>query len=376
MQVRNIIDKLYNTTNASREELLFLLDNLSEEDKEYLIEKSHEVALKNYGNNVYIRGLIEFTNYCIRDCKYCGIRKSNGKAERYRLTIDEILECADIGDKLGYRTYVLQGGEDPYFTDEKMVEIIKKIKEKYPNNAITLSLGERSYKSYETMFNAGADRYLLRHETATKELYDSLHPNGSFENRRQCLKNLKEIGYQIGAGFMVGLPNQNNSNLIDDLMFLKELDPHMCGIGPFIPHKDTPLANEESGTLEKTTTMLALIRLMLPKILLPATTALGSIDSLGREKGLKAGGNVVMPNLSPTSVREKYSLYNGKICTGDEAAECRECIERRINNAGFKLEITRGDSLVLSDKEREKINNKLVDKKNNGVKLDNILFIN
>ena len=376
MQVRNIIDKLYNTTNASREELLFLLDNLSEEDKEYLIEKSHEVALKNYGNNVYIRGLIEFTNYCIRDCKYCGIRKSNGKAERYRLTIDEILECADIGDKLGYRTYVLQGGEDPYFTDEKMVEIIKKIKEKYPNNAITLSLGERSYKSYETMFNAGADRYLLRHETATKELYDSLHPNGSFENRRQCLRNLKEIGYQIGAGFMVGLPNQNNSNLIDDLMFLKELDPHMCGIGPFIPHKDTPLANEESGTLEKTTTMLALIRLMLPKILLPATTALGSIDSLGREKGLKAGGNVVMPNLSPTSVREKYSLYNGKICTGDEPAECRECIERRINNAGFKLEITRGDSLVLSDKEREKINNKLVDKKNNGVKLDNILFIN
>ena len=376
MQVRNIIDKLYNTTNASREELLFLLDNLSEENKEYLIEKSHEVALKNYGNNVYIRGLIEFTNYCIRDCKYCGIRKSNGKAERYRLTIDEILECADIGDKLGYRTYVLQGGEDPYFTDEKMVEIIKKIKEKYPNNAITLSLGERSYKSYELMFNAGADRYLLRHETATKELYDSLHPNGSFENRRQCLRNLKEIGYQIGAGFMVGLPNQNNSNLIDDLMFLKELDPHMCGIGPFIPHKDTPLANEESGTLEKTTTMLALIRLMLPKILLPATTALGSIDSLGREKGLKAGGNVVMPNLSPTSVREKYSLYNGKICTGDEAAECRECIERRINNAGFKLEITRGDSLVLSDKEREKINNKLVDKKNNGVKLDNILFIN
>ena len=376
MQVRNIIDKLYNTTNASREELLFLLDNLSEEDKEYLIEKSHEVALKNYGNNVYIRGLIEFTNYCIRDCKYCGIRKSNGKAERYRLTIDEILECADIGDKLGYRTYVLQGGEDPYFTDEKMVEIIKKIKEKYPNNAITLSLGERSYKSYETMFNAGADRYLLRHETATKELYDSLHPNGSFENRRQCLRNLKEIGYQIGAGFMVGLPNQNNSNLIDDLMFLKELDPHMCGIGPFIPHKDTPLANEESGTLEKTTTMLALIRLMLPKILLPATTALGSIDSLGREKGLKAGGNVVMSNLSPTSVREKYSLYNGKICTGDEAAECRECIERRINNAGFKLEITRGDSLVLSDKEREKINKKLVDNKNNGIKLDNILFIN
>ena len=376
MQVKDIIDKLYSTTNASREELLFLLDNLSEENKEYLIEKAHRVAVENYSKNVYIRGLIEFTNYCIRDCKYCGIRKSNHKADRYRLSIDEILECADIGDKLGYKTYVLQGGEDSYFTDEKMVEIIKKIKEKYPGNTITLSLGERSYKSYKMMFNAGADRYLLRHETASKDLYESLHPNGSFENRIQCLKNLKEIGYQVGAGFMVGLPNQINKNLIDDLIFLKELNPHMCGIGPFIPHKDTPLANEKGGTLEKTITMLALVRLMLPKILLPATTALGSIDPLGREKGLKAGANVVMPNLSPTSVREKYSLYDGKICTGYEAAECRSCIERRINAAGFNLEITRGDSLVLSDKEREKSNKKLVDNKNNGIKLDNILFIN
>lgn len=376
MQVKDIIDKLYSTTNASREELLFLLDNLSEENKEYLIEKAHRVAVENYSKNVYIRGLIEFTNYCIRDCKYCGIRKSNHKADRYRLSIDEILECADIGDKLGYKTYVLQGGEDSYFTDEKMVEIIKKIKEKYPGNAITLSLGERSYKSYKMMFNAGADRYLLRHETASKDLYESLHPNGSFENRIQCLKNLKEIGYQVGAGFMVGLPNQNNSNLIDDLIFLKELNPHMCGIGPFIPHKDTPLANEKGGTLEKTITMLALVRLMLPKILLPATTALGSVDPLGREKGLKAGANVVMPNLSPTNVREKYSLYDGKICTGDEAAECRVCIERRINAAGFNLEITRGDSLALSNTEKENINSKLVDNKNNGVKLDNIVLIN
>ena len=376
MQVKDIIDKLYSTTNASREELLFLLDNLSEENKEYLIEKAHRVAVENYSKNVYIRGLIEFTNYCIRDCKYCGIRKSNHKADRYRLSIDEILECADIGDKLGYKTYVLQGGEDSYFTDEKMVEIIKKIKEKYPGNAITLSLGERSYKSYKMMFNAGADRYLLRHETASKDLYESLHPNGSFENRIQCLKNLKEIGYQVGAGFMVGLPNQSNKNLIDDLIFSKELNPHMCGIGPFIPHKDTPLANEKGGTLEKTITMLALVRLMLPKILLPATTALGSVDPLGREKGLKAGANVVMPNLSPTNVREKYSLYDGKICTGDEAAECRVCIERRINAAGFNLEITRGDSVALSNTEKENINSKLVDNKNNGVKLDNIVLIN
>lgn len=372
MQVKDIIDKLYNTSNASKEELLYLLNTLSFEDKEYLLEKSHNIALSNYGNDVYIRGLIEFTNYCIRDCRYCGIRKSNNKAERYRLTLDEIMECVDIGDNLGYKTFVLQGGEDPYFTDEKIVEIIKSIKEKYPNNAITLSLGERSYDSYKKMFKAGADRYLLRHETASKELYESLHPNSSFENRRKCLNNLKEIGYQIGSGFMVGLPNQNNNDLIKDLLYLKELNPHMCGIGPFIPHKDTPLANEKGGALEKTIIMLALVRLMLPKVLLPATTALGSIDPLGREKGLKAGGNVVMPNLSPTSVREKYSLYNGKICTGDEAAECRCCIENRINKAGFKLKITRGDSLVLSQKEKELIYKDIKIDNDYEIKLDNI----
>ena len=372
MRVIEIIDKLYNTTTATREELNYLLDNLKEKDKEYLVEKSHEIALNNYGNKVYIRGLIEFTNYCVRDCKYCGIRKSNNKADRYRLSIDEILECAEIGDTLGYKTFVLQGGEDPYFTDEIMVEIIKKIKEKHPNNAITLSLGERSYESYEKMFNAGADRYLLRHETASKELYESLHPNSSFENRRKSLDNLKKIGYQIGAGFMIGLPNQTNNDLVNDLLYLKKLNPHMCGIGPFIPHQDTPLCNEKGGTLEQTTTMLALIRLMLPRVLLPATTALGSIDSLGREKGLKAGGNVVMPNLSPTNVREKYSLYDGKICTGDEAAECRACIERRINRAGFKLDINRGDSLVLSQEELNKINKSIKIEKNNKIKLDNI----
>ena len=372
MRVIEIIDKLYNTTTATREELNYLLDNLKEKDKEYLVEKSHEIALNNYGNKVYIRGLIEFTNYCVRDCKYCGIRKSNNKADRYRLSIDEILECAEIGDKLGYKTFVLQGGEDPYFTDEIMVEIIKKIKEKHPNNAITLSLGERSYESYEKMFNAGADRYLLRHETASKKLYESLHPNSSFENRRKSLDNLKKIGYQIGAGFMIGLPNQTNNDLVNDLLYLKKLNPHMCGIGPFIPHQDTPLCNEKGGTLEQTTTMLALIRLMLPRVLLPATTALGSIDSLGREKGLKAGGNVVMPNLSPTNVREKYSLYDGKICTGDEAAECRACIERRINRAGFKLDINRGDSLVLSQEELNKINKSIKIEKNNKIKLDNI----
>lgn len=353
MVVREIINKLFNTNNAEEDELLFLLDNLSKEDKEYLILKAHETRIKTYGNKVYMRGLIEFTNYCKKDCVYCGIRKSNKEAERYRLTYDEIIECADLGDKLGYKTYVLQGGEDPYFTDERMIQIIKGIKNKYPNNAITLSLGERSYHSYNRMFEAGADRYLLRHETATKELYERLHPDGSFYNRRKSLFDLKEIGYQVGAGFMVGLPKQTNKDLVNDLLFIKELQPHMCGIGPFIPHKDTILKDEKAGTVEKTTTMLALVRLLLPEVLLPSTTALGSIDPMGREKGLKAGGNVVMPNLSPTSVREKYSLYDGKICTGDEAAECRKCIEGRIERAGFKIEVTRGDNLTWNRRDKE-----------------------
>lgn len=344
--IKKYIDKLYETNNATDEELLYILDNLDEESKSYLTEKAHATRMRTYGNKVYMRGLIEFTNYCVKNCEYCGIRALNKGADRYRLTLEDILECADIGDRLGYKTYVLQGGEDPYFTDERMVEIITKIKEKYPNNAITLSLGERSYESYEKMFKAGADRYLLRHETASEELYAKLHPGESFASRRECLWNLKKIGYQIGPGFMVGLPGQTNEDLVKDLRFVKELEPQMCGIGPFIPHKDTSLANEKGGTVEKTTTLLALVRLLVPDVLLPSTTALGSIDTQGREKGLKAGGNVVMPNLSPTSVREKYSLYDGKICTGDEAAECRLCIERRINNSGFEVEITRGDNIA------------------------------
>ena len=371
MQVKSIIDKLYESNNASGEELLFLLDNLNEDDKIYLVQKAHETRTKTYGDKVYMRGLIEFTNFCKKDCIYCGIRRSNKDADRYRLTMEDIMECVDIGDRLGYKTYVLQGGEDDYFTDERMVEIIKMIKSKYPNNAITLSLGERSYDSYKKMYEAGADRYLLRHETATKELYEKLHPGASFEERRQCLRNLKEIGYQIGAGFMVELPKQTNKDLVNDLLFVKELEPHMCGIGPFIPHKDTPLKNEKAGTVEKTTTMLALIRLLLPNVLLPSTTALGSIDPTGREKGIKAGGNVVMPNLSPTSVREKYSLYDGKICTGDEAAECRNCIEGRINKAGFKVEVTRGDNMAWRKENAHKFT-EVIDKR---IQSENIQII-
>lgn len=345
MKVIDIINKLYKEHNASREELLYLLDNITDEDQEYLIEKANDIRMQNYSNKVYMRGLIEFTNYCKKDCMYCGIRKSNKNADRYRLTFDEIIQCADIGDRLGYKTYVLQGGEDAYFTDERMIEIIKEIKKRHPNNAITLSLGERSYESYKKLYEAGADRYLLRHETASKHLYDKLHPGASFEERIQCLRNLKEIGYQAGAGFMVGLPGQTNEDLVNDLLFVKEFKPEMCGIGPFIPQKDTPLGEETGGTLEKTVIMLAIIRLLLPDVLLPASTALGSVDPLGREKGIKAGGNVVMPNLSPTEVRDKYALYDGKICTGDEAAECRMCIEGRMRRFGYEVEVNRGDNV-------------------------------
>ncbi|MCM8711808.1 [FeFe] hydrogenase H-cluster radical SAM maturase HydE [Clostridium sp. SYSU_GA19001] len=338
-----IIDKLYLEHNLSEEELLELLNNLNDEDKNYLIEKAHETRMNTYGDKVFMRGLIEFTNYCKRNCKYCGIRAANKLADRYRLTQDEILEACSEGYKLGYRTFVLQGGEDDYFTDEKIVQIVKAIKNRYSDTAITLSIGEKSYDSYKRFYEAGADRYLLRHETASRELYEKLHPGMSFDNRIRCLFDLKAIGYQVGAGFMIGLPGQTNEDYVKDLVFLKRLEPHMVGIGPFIPHKDTPLGKEKGGTLEKTIIMLAIIRLLLPKVLLPATTALGSIDPIGREKGIKAGANVVMPNLSPTSVRKKYALYDGKICTGDEAAECRMCIEGRIKKAGFSVDMSRGD---------------------------------
>ncbi|HOQ17716.1 MAG: [FeFe] hydrogenase H-cluster radical SAM maturase HydE [Epulopiscium sp.] len=346
--MKRLIDKLYKQNNLEDKELLELLKGINEEDIVYLKLKALETRKKYYGDKVFLRGLIEFTNYCSRNCSYCGIQAGNKYAKRYRLTLDQILECCETGYILGYRTFVLQGGEDPYYSDEKMVEIIKQIKNKYPDCAITLSLGEKSYESYKKYYEAGADRYLLRHETADKELYEKIHPGASFENRIQCLWNLKEIGYQVGAGFMVGLPNQTYEHYVKDLRFLKELEPHMVGIGPFIPHKDTIFRDEKAGTVEMTTILLALVRLLLPTVLLPSTTALGTIDPIGREKGLEAGANVIMPNLSPVDVRDKYALYDGKICTGDEAAECRMCIENRIRKAGFTLDLSRGDHLMFS----------------------------
>ena len=313
-----------------------------------LKQEAVRIQKKYFGNKIYTRGLVEFTNYCRNDCYYCGIRRSNTHAVRYRLTQEEILQCGEIGHELGFRTFVLQGGEDPWFNDERMVDIIQTIKKNYPDCAMTLSIGEKSKESYRKFREAGADRYLLRHETANEDHYRYLHPeNLSLSNRKQCLYDLKELGYQIGAGFMVGAPGQTMENLAEDLVFLKELNPHMVGIGPFIPHHDTKFAKEEAGNVELTLFLLSVIRIMLPKVLLPATTALGTLDPRGREKGFQTGANVVMPNLSPVKNRKQYELYDNKICTGEEAAECRGCLSRRARSVGYEIVTDRGDSPMI-----------------------------
>ena len=344
--VQSVIQKLVSSGDISREEIILLLENRNADIQSVLAEKASAAARENYGNKVFVRGLIEFTNYCKNDCYYCGIRCSNKNASRYRLTRDEILECASHGYDLGFRTIVLQGGEDAFFNDDLVVDIVKSIKREHPDCAVTLSIGEKSFESYKKLFDAGADRYLLRHETADPVHYSKLHPsNLSSENRKECLFNLKKIGFQTGAGFMVGSPYQTIENIADDLLFLKKLDPEMIGIGPFIPHKETPFADEQAGTLELTLYLLSIIRLMLPTVLLPATTALGTIDPRGRELGILAGANVVMPNLSPVSVRKKYDLYDNKICTGEEAAECMNCLKKRIESIGYEIVTDRGDNI-------------------------------
>lgn len=345
--MKSIIDKLTQTSNLTDEEFILLLGELSEKDTEYLFAAARNVREREYGKDVYLRGLIEFTNYCKNNCYYCGIRCGNQKTERYRLTEEQILSCCEQGYQLGFRTFVLQGGEDPYYTDERMVSLVAEIRKRFPDCAITLSIGERSRESYQALFDAGADRYLLRHETANAEHYSMLHPKElSIQNRKDCLFTLREIGYQIGAGMMVGAPGQTKEYLIEDLRFLQELQPHMIGIGPFLPHKDTPFKDEPQGSYPLTLQLLSILRLMFPKVLLPATTALGTIHPLGREKGILAGANVVMPNLSPTNVRGKYLLYDGKICTGDEAAECHGCMEKRMERIGYQVVTSRGDAKI------------------------------
>ncbi|MBR4403908.1 MAG: [Clostridiales bacterium] len=351
--MQNIIQKLCDTGTLTREEIITLLENRDSEIQAELAKKASEASKKHYGNKVFVRGLIEFTNYCRNDCYYCGIRCGNKNAERYRLSKDEIVECASYGYGLGFRTIVLQGGEDMFYTDDMMVDIIKSIKEVHPDVAVTLSIGEKSYESYKAFFDAGADRYLLRHETADVNHYAKLHPkNLSAENRQQCLYNLKKIGFQTGAGFMVGSPYQTTENIADDLLFLKKLDPEMIGIGPFIPHKDTVFADAKAGDLNLTLFLLSVIRLMLPTVLLPATTALGTVNPRGRELGILAGANVVMPNLSPVGVRKKYALYDNKICTGEEAAECMNCLKNRISSIGYEIVTDRGDNIKYKNERR------------------------
>lgn len=344
----NLVSKLQKNRTLSDSDFKKLLEtDIYDND---LFKAADEVRRRNYGTKVYIRGLIEFTNYCRNDCFYCGIRKSNKNAERYRLTQEEILDCCKEGYSLGFRTFVLQGGEDEYFDDDKLCSIVSAIRGNYPDCAITLSVGEKSKESYEKYFKAGANRYLLRHETADNLHYSKLHPHSmSLCNRKKCLFYLKEIGYQVGSGFMVGSPFQTSESLISDLRFLQELKPDMIGIGPFITHCDTPFAKYKSGTLALTLRLVAILRLMFPYALIPSTTALGTIDPNGRELGLKAGANVVMPNLSPVATRKLYELYDNKICTGEEAAQCRGCLEARVKSAGYEIVTDIGNPCRHSD---------------------------
>ena len=338
----NIVEKLRTNKDLPDEELLHLLNTDAYDDA--LAKAADEVRRSVYKDEVFLRGLIEFTNYCRNNCYYCGIRGGNQNAERYRLSKEEILECCREGYGLGYRTFVLQGGEDLTYSDEDICDIVKSIKELYPEVAVTLSIGEREKESYRKFKEAGADRYLLRHETATEEHYRILHPEElSLSHRKQCLYDLKDLGFQVGAGFMVGSPGQTDKCILADFRFLQELKPDMIGIGPFIPHKDTIFKDEPAGSLELTLRILSILRLMFPYVLLPSTTALGTISPNGRELGLQHGANVVMPNLSPVRFRKQYELYDNKICTGEEAAECKGCLELRVKKAGYRIVSDRGD---------------------------------
>lgn len=343
-ELKALIDRLEAGEALTKDEWVRLIDGRSPELAAYLFPKARAIRERVYGTDVYVRGLIEYSNYCKNNCLYCGIRAGNQNASRYRLSTGDILSCCQSGYSLGFRTFVLQGGEDPFMTEDKITELVSMIRREFPDCAITLSLGEMEYESYKQFFDAGADRYLLRHETANAEHYQKLHPTEmSFEHRMNCLRTLKEIGYQTGCGFMVGSPYQTSECLAGDMIFIRDLKPEMVGIGPFIPQHDTPFGDQTAGTMELTLFMMGLLRLQDPNVLLPATTALGTIHPFGRELGILAGGNVVMPNLSPVQVRAKYLLYDNKICTGDEAAECVNCMKRRMESVGYHVVVDRGD---------------------------------
>lgn len=343
-KVKKLIDKLNKNKHLDSEDWLTVLGEWDESDREYAAGIARAVSEGVFGKKIYIRGIVEFSNVCKNDCLYCGIRRSNKNAQRYRLTDDEILMCCDEGYEYGFRTFVLQSGEDLSYSAKRIADIVSRIKKAHPDCAVTLSLGEKEYDELKLMRQAGADRYLLRHETANEEHYKKLHPSDmSFSHRMKCLEDLKALGYQTGAGIMVGSPYQTIDCLADDMAFFESFRPEMIGIGPFLPHKDTPFCDEPKGSYELTLFLLSLCRILLPRVLLPATTALGTIRPNGREQGVLSGANVIMPNLSPTAVRKKYMLYDGKICTEDSSAECRSCIQARMKRIGYEVEISRGD---------------------------------
>lgn len=344
--MRRLIDRLAAGERLTEAEYAALVAGFTPELAQYAAALADDARKKIYGNRIFVRGLIEVGNRCKNDCYYCGIRRSNAAVPRYCLTPEEILGCCAEGHALGFRTFVLQGGEG-CLSLETVCGLVRRIKRDYPDCAVTLSLGEFPTEAYRAMREAGADRYLLRHETADPAHYRRLHPASmSFENRMRCLRDLKALGFQTGCGFMVGSPFQTPQSMAKDLKFIEGFQPEMCGIGPFLPQKDTPFGAYSGGSGELTCFLLSLLRLMHPHMLIPATTALGTVDPQGREKGILAGANVVMPNLSPTSERKKYALYDHKICTGDESAQCIACMRARMASIGFAVTVDRGDIIL------------------------------
>ncbi|MBQ8642405.1 MAG: [Clostridia bacterium] len=339
-----LIEKLRAEHSLTTEEYHTLITERTPESAGLLAAYALVQKQQIYGNDIYIRGLIEVSNICKNDCLYCGIRKSNPNCDRYRLTKEDILDCCADGYGLGFRTFVMQGGEDGSFSDSFLTDLIREIKRCYPDCAVTLSLGERSRESYLALKEAGADRYLLRHETADREHYARLHPaNLSWDTRMQCLRDLRDAGFQVGCGFMVGSPFQTDEMLAKDLKFVEEFKPDMCGIGPFIPHKDTPFHDHPAGSVELTCYLLSILRLIHPPVLLPATTALGTLAENGREKGILCGANVVMPNLSPSAVRKRYMLYDNKLSDGAESAQALDSLRKRMESIGCTVAVARGD---------------------------------
>lgn len=348
--LRALMNQLIAGESLTTEEYTLLIKERTPDTAARLAAAATEKRKAIYGNTIYIRGLIEVSNICKNNCHYCGIRAGNVNCDRYRLTEEDILWACEEGYELGFRTFVLQGGEDGHFTDERLTSLLRAIKTNHPDCAVTLSLGERPRESYQKLYDAGADRYLLRHETATKSHYEKLHPAPlSFDERMRCLYDLRDIGYQVGCGFMVGSPYQTDEDIARDLKFIETFKPDMCGIGPFIPHKDTVFADFPAGTLELTCYLLSIVRLIHPPVLLPSTTALGTIHPTGREQGILAGANVVMPNLSPASVRKKYMLYDHKISDGAESAQSKEELCRRMASIGYEVVTARGDVKKQTD---------------------------